>query len=61
MLKRVIYKLSPKISERDRKLVESINSKKTIRVVGGAVYVGAEDVKKEMKELHRKTRHLVAG
>ncbi len=59
MFKLILRKFAPQVSEHDKKIVRSIKSKKTMRAVRGAVYVGAEDVEKSMHELHRKTRDLV--
>lgn len=61
MFRFIFKKIAPQVSEQDKKTVRSIKSKKTMRAVNGAVYVGAEDVKKNMQELHRKTRKLVAS
>lgn len=58
MLEKLANKFRPKLSDADRRAIKSLKSMKTFRAVNGALYVEAEDVQKEMQELHRKTQGL---
>lgn len=59
LIRQIFKKLRPEMSEEDRKTIESIKALKTIRAVGGAIYVESEDVQEEMRELQKRTRRLV--
>ena len=58
MLKKLLDRFRPQLSDADRRAVESLKTMRTFRAVNGALYVEAEDVQAEMRELHEKTRHL---
>ncbi|CEJ49777.1 hypothetical protein Xmar_16635 [Xanthomonas axonopodis pv. martyniicola] len=59
--RKFVDKFRPELSDADKRAVESLKSMKTFRAVNGALYVEAEDVRKEMMDLHKKTRNLFAG
>lgn len=58
MLKRLMNRLRPALSEGDRRAIASLKSMKTFQVVNGTLYVEYEDVQKEMLELHQRTKSL---
>ncbi|MBB4126728.1 hypothetical protein GGR77_002018 [Xanthomonas translucens] len=61
MIRRAIEKLlSFSVSEKDKKTIASLKALKTVRAVGGAVYVDRDDVKAERRELQNKTARAVA-
>jgi len=62
LLRTVLNKFRPKLSEQDRAAVQSLKSMKTLKVVkgvnGSCMSIEYSDVAQEMHDLHKHTQQL---
>lgn len=62
LLKTILNRFRPKLSERDRAAVQSLKSMRTLKVVkgvnGSCMSIEYSDVEHEMRQLHHHTRQL---